>query len=67
IINEYNHQQKSDMILFEEQKKFTPEIIEDIKFLTTHSIQQFQPTTKLLLSDASSISNWLDIQKEANS
>ncbi|CAB4417730.1 unnamed protein product [Rhizophagus irregularis] len=36
LINEHNHSLSVEMITFEEQKKFTTEMMEDIKFLTSH-------------------------------
>jgi hypothetical protein len=36
IIDEHNHSLSVEMRSFEEQKKFTPEMIEDVKFLTSH-------------------------------
>ncbi|CAB5387255.1 unnamed protein product [Rhizophagus irregularis] len=36
LINKHNHSLSVEMITFEEQKKFTTEMMEDIKFLTSH-------------------------------
>ncbi|CAG8725849.1 7119_t:CDS:2, partial [Cetraspora pellucida] len=68
IVNEHNHLLSVEKINFEESKKFTSEMIDDIKFLTSHylyaTIQKFQLTTKTLENDTASMSNWLDSQKK---
>ncbi|CAG8531676.1 15451_t:CDS:2 [Racocetra fulgida] len=36
IVNQHNHTLSVEKINFDENKKFSPEILEDIKFLTSH-------------------------------
>ncbi|CAG8574967.1 5859_t:CDS:2 [Cetraspora pellucida] len=68
IVNEHNHPLSVEKINFEESKKFMSEIIDDIKFLTSHCKFEamFWLTTKTLENDVASMSNWLDSQKECD-
>ncbi|CAG8815168.1 4597_t:CDS:2 [Gigaspora margarita] len=58
IVDEHNHHLSVDAITFETEKKFSNALI------IQYTRRIYHPTTMSLMSNATHISNWLDLQKE---
>ncbi|CAG8770711.1 25244_t:CDS:2, partial [Cetraspora pellucida] len=67
IIFDHNHPVNHELVEFENAKKFTNSMLENVKFITVFCKFGAMPTAKSLFNDAAQISNWLDQQKENNS